>query len=811
MLAFEEKIFAEVRRLHKIPIVWQGIVDSGSMPSEEEGWIDGSSNKSSGVESHPGASRAIVQPWKCWSNMDVNAARSAARLGHKVISAACLYLDWDVDWENYFATESLVAAEAAANSYPIGGTKRNTAADNFGSSTASRASTIARYNSSISPSIGAKATSRLLRSSPKETEIDFSGETLKLYRIAKLHAAEKSVDGTGLKVIADRRRRLELLDATSISRPDPVTGLTPTFLGGEGAMWTERVDHSNLECRLWPRGAVVASVLWGFYNDDPVSPDVIAIQSLRKKSSNNFRFSRGDSFDASEESKVARSKINLLASYLFLEQFLLNHMGIFVPKDIIVHQDDSNECSGGRKNSGATGAIPRTKHFTPIRFQSISRLVGYLTSEMTCVLSRNLTYSLPKVTSQCPMVPAHFRAPLVPAVFKNGDSVYSRTSAHGGSESRSVAPPLSARDFVYISLKASLLNINNGGGSRIDDLKKWFAERALLGDLFIGICEANDWHQLKGSGERKFNYENVVFYASDSGFVHSYVLSSPDHPFNLAMISRLPFKVVAAYRPPILLRGLLHVYFEVLDLHVFVAHLTPQSSAKRREEAGFVKGIIKPLIDKGDRVILMGDLNTFSRVDDAVLYQPGAPVCVNELTEPVSQDTSHRNSDRSTSSPLTNTAVHNHFNPNNHFAKRMERLCARQGGNATYIGFLNMITQSDHHVFVRYRKKYCIEAPQSSDTSSLVGGHKSISIDYQPFDILSSAGLRDACEASCSTDGGQREDDYATNERDGFTSRAFLQCMKSRCGNSEPTHYDPEVRKELTLYATRIRRHIHIN
>lgn len=53
----------------------------------------------------------------------------------------------------------------------------------------------------------------------------------------------------------------ELNDAT-----DPVSAVTvvpPQLLvGGEVAMWTEKVDVSNFECRVWPRAGAVAARLW---------------------------------------------------------------------------------------------------------------------------------------------------------------------------------------------------------------------------------------------------------------------------------------------------------------------------------------------------------------------------------------------------------------------------------------------------------------------------------------------------------------------------------------------------------------------
>ena len=52
------------------------------------------------------------------------------------------------------------------------------------------------------------------------------------------------------------------------------------LLGGEAALWTERIDYTNAECRLWPRLLAVADVLWS-----PL-PDTVSLgrESARRRS-----------------------------------------------------------------------------------------------------------------------------------------------------------------------------------------------------------------------------------------------------------------------------------------------------------------------------------------------------------------------------------------------------------------------------------------------------------------------------------------------------------------------------------------------
>lgn len=56
-------------------------------------------------------------------------------------------------------------------------------------------------------------------------------------------------------------------------------------------------------------------------------------------------------------------------------------------------------------------------------------------------------------------------------------------------------------------------------------------------------------------------------------------------PYNIGIVSARPFTVLAEYGPPLFQRGVLHVYYHDLQLHVFIVHLHAHSSRVRIQEA----------------------------------------------------------------------------------------------------------------------------------------------------------------------------------------------------------------------------------
>ena len=134
------------------------------------------------------------------------------------------------------------------------------------------------------------------------------------------------------------------------------------------------------------------------------------------------------------------------------------------------------------------------------------------------------------------------------------------------------------------------------------------------------MCELNSWHNLESTSVNHLdkNFPRFRTYAASVGFVHSHVMHSTDHPYNIGIMSALPFNVLHEYQPPLFERGVLHVLFRTINVHVFVAHLNAHNAHKREIETAFIASKVIPLIRKGEKVIVMGDLNSLSPQDKAL-------------------------------------------------------------------------------------------------------------------------------------------------------------------------------------------------
>ena len=76
---FEERVFSIVYSLGKVPIVWQGILDSNSMPAGDSYMANRTyPRKDAGINDDDGSSSSsssdvdlqpVVEPWKCWGGI----------------------------------------------------------------------------------------------------------------------------------------------------------------------------------------------------------------------------------------------------------------------------------------------------------------------------------------------------------------------------------------------------------------------------------------------------------------------------------------------------------------------------------------------------------------------------------------------------------------------------------------------------------------------------------------------------------------------------------------------------------------------
>ena len=107
-----------------------------------------------------------------------------------------------------------------------------------------------------------------------------------------------------------------------------------------------------------------------------------------------------------------------------------------------------------------------------------------------------------------------------------------------------------------------------------------------------------------------FKQETLEKIAGNWNHNHSVILKERGFPVGLTANSKI---TVIEKR----LNGMWHGYLhcKVKGMHIFVVHLSPSQHAFRMKEASLLNAKVKPLLDAGESVLLLGDFNCNSPLD----------------------------------------------------------------------------------------------------------------------------------------------------------------------------------------------------
>jgi exodeoxyribonuclease-3 len=124
--------------------------------------------------------------------------------------------------------------------------------------------------------------------------------------------------------------------------------------------------------------------------------------------------------------------------------------------------------------------------------------------------------------------------------------------------------------------------------------------------------------ELKG-----FNQERLEQAARKWGHQYS-VIFDRQGGFPQGLTAKTPIQKIEQIQPENnpKLRGTLHC--KIAGVHFFVVHFDPRNYHNRRKEASAVAGRVKPLVEAGEQVVVLGDCNAHSIADQKFLSKQTA-------------------------------------------------------------------------------------------------------------------------------------------------------------------------------------------
>jgi hypothetical protein len=541
--------------------------------------------------------KAIIEPWKCWSGLAIRTATRAMKSKHPVFMSACWYLDFNSDWINFLTLNLMDSTELQYQS------EQQTSSS----------------SSLYSPSLSSTSSNITRTSSSSPVKESFSDSN-------------------------------PLLSSSQHSN---------YFVGGEGALWTESVDCTNYECRVWPRMTAIAYRLWGlgpYFCELSLLSDFQSIPSAYSFSpsfhyyyyfcSHSFKYPliskvlaaqlpSGDgglnrsSISTSFVSSLRRPSLpfhnerieipinNLLAkllyaSYSFHRFYLSHHLKINAASLILHYPLEVMEREKGKKSissffsssgSGSSGGNkekPVLIPSFPVKFDEIFVEIEKINRGLLITSSGGVFYPEPSVTSSS----SSLSDLSISASFSSSAASLSSTSSryvfHISSQCLGI-PEVIQRPITSSSLSIMQFNIADGSvGERGENMLKWLQTKAKEGIAFIGFCELVGWNSIFSKTDISKNLPLLTMRSANAGFIYSYLTPySTKSSYPVGIVSIYPFTVVKEYVFPLFQRVILHVYFEKLHLNVFICHFHAHSAEERNKETLYlVKDILTPLLTK---------------------------------------------------------------------------------------------------------------------------------------------------------------------------------------------------------------------
>lgn len=237
-------------------------------------------------------------------------------------------------------------------------------------------------------------------------------------------------------------------------------------------MWTEHVDVTNLDCRLWPRGGAIATSLWGL---DVPSQEILAPRATGSISDDDLKY-------------AAASGKAMFFSYIRHRYFLVSR-GV-AASALTFHEVDNTSPSRYYRSY-----LPRT-------FSSEQDVYRYVDNQNTLPISGYKRFDIGSLhlTSQCPVIDSDVFRPLTSRDLEHwsdDDDEENVTTGSGMSNA-----PINARDssstqptnqhvvhntIRYDVFKAVQINAADGfPGDRLDLMTSWLKSKANDGVDIIG-------------------------------------------------------------------------------------------------------------------------------------------------------------------------------------------------------------------------------------------------------------------------------------------------------------------------------------